>query len=54
MQVKQIDEVSIKERLKKNGDNETLKYIKALQEQSDRWQGLANKAISEIKRRAII
>jgi len=54
MQVKQIDERSILARLKANGDKETLNYIRALKEQSDRWQDLANKAISEIKRKSIL
>lgn len=54
IKVKQIDERSIKARLKASGDTETLNYIRALQEQSDRWQDLANKAISEIKRKSIL
>lgn len=54
IQVKQINETSINARLKANGDIETLNYIRALQEQSDRWQDLANKAISEIKRRSLL
>jgi len=54
IQVKQINEVSIKARLKAIGDKETLNYIRALQEQADKWQELANKAISEVKRRSLL
>lgn len=52
IQVKQIDDYGIEQRLRESKDKETLQYIKALKEALKRQQDLTNMAIAKIKRYA--